>query len=843
MPADQPEQQHGFAQQQAAPSSKAPLEMSTVVWSVTKAALLGTVLGIIGLLPVAAAAYAAWLHCPKLLAAAALAAEACFALYYFFVITKQLNAIPDQHNPPADYDPQQLVASFLKHMARVDDIQGYLSQWFLDAPYDSIRHDNVKELVAFALFFKTPQQVQEQGLMAQLDVLLAQLSAMHDLQLPPGYNPDVKFMSHLWGETPHMYRPLFFYIAMEIIELLCWGILACCGFKRYSMLGCTYYTWGLPEPTQQQQQQQRQQGTGKEQQQPQGCAQQQLQNMPDGQQVDGKSQRQQSRPDQWKQRPSGSCSGSAPPAAARVPLLVLHGVGAGLLPYLGVVLNLTAAGQPMVLPVWKQVSMRLMRHIPTVDDSVGVVLAALQRHGLGSVAVLGHSYGSLVAARLVRVAPQAVRSLAVVDPVCFAMHMPNLVKYFLYSAHVSGNWVADAFIALLRSEIHCARNFTRNFFWATINLFDEHLPEHTLVVLSGTDLLCPTAYVRQWLEGHTSATVLYHATASHGAGLLLHLPWQCTILNSVLRVIGQAGDAGGAADAAAVAETAAAGPDRAAVVSAGHGPAAGAVGGEDAAYADALCCVAAADARVFAEAGCCSDDEAGMSEDGVGEGGGRGILAGGSCRLESSLRSSTGPASASDSNADSDERSSASDLEDTNACDVADLGSSGGRRHGPSKPRAAGVHGGAAAGTGDAGGGGGGGDRSSREGDGLWGLGGSFTSGPDQAVDLELLKEAASGLAASTIHVAAMSAGSLASALQGSASSPQQLQRAAQQDPRQRQGPEQALLDLRQRQQGRGRQGLVRRAQSCGADAVRDELWQRDGSSGTRSAEQPLPSH
>jgi hypothetical protein len=38
------------------------------------------------------------------------------------------------------------------------------------------------------------------------------------------------------GDTPHMYRPLFFYVVMEIIELLCWAILACCGFKRYSIL-------------------------------------------------------------------------------------------------------------------------------------------------------------------------------------------------------------------------------------------------------------------------------------------------------------------------------------------------------------------------------------------------------------------------------------------------------------------------------------------------------------------------------------------------------------------------------------------------------------------------------
>jgi pimeloyl-ACP methyl ester carboxylesterase len=58
-----------------------------------------------------------------------------------------------------------------------------------------------------------------------------------------------------------------------------------------------------------------------------------------------------------------------------------------------------------------------MQTIPTVDDSVGVVLAALQRHGIASSAVLGHSYGSLVAARLVRVAPQVVHTLAVVDPV------------------------------------------------------------------------------------------------------------------------------------------------------------------------------------------------------------------------------------------------------------------------------------------------------------------------------------------------------------------------------------------------------------------------------------------
>jgi hypothetical protein len=54
--------------------------------------------------------------------------------------------------------------------------------------------------------------------------------------LQPAPNHAVAAAAAAAGETPHMYRPLFFYVVMEVIELLCWAILACCGFKRYSIL-------------------------------------------------------------------------------------------------------------------------------------------------------------------------------------------------------------------------------------------------------------------------------------------------------------------------------------------------------------------------------------------------------------------------------------------------------------------------------------------------------------------------------------------------------------------------------------------------------------------------------
>jgi hypothetical protein len=42
---------------------------------------------------------------------------------------------------------------------------------------------------------------------------------------------------------------------------------------------------------------------------------------------------------------------------------------------------------------------------------------------------------------------------------------------------------------------------------AGINLWDEHIPERTLVVLGGKDLLSPVAHVDRWLREHTHAQV------------------------------------------------------------------------------------------------------------------------------------------------------------------------------------------------------------------------------------------------------------------------------------------------------------------------------------------------
>jgi hypothetical protein len=247
--------------------------------------------------------------------------------------------------------------------------------------------------------------MQDAGLMPELEAFLDDIEAVAGINLPPGYNPDLKFMRHLWDDVPHVYRPLVFYFVMELLEVLCHISLRATGFTKHTIRGIDYYTSNLP-PQQATKQQHEANGPGSlphgslqtQEQQPVAMAaqasstwqreakalkrkavssglsgvsmQQQLQaESKEQQQGQSAMQEQQHTPplQQEEQRNSrgtsrqGSVGVTSSDSAAPtgLPLVFMHGVGAGLLPYLGVVFALAALKRPMLLPVSKHVSMRL----------------------------------------------------------------------------------------------------------------------------------------------------------------------------------------------------------------------------------------------------------------------------------------------------------------------------------------------------------------------------------------------------------------------------------------------------------------------------------------------------
>lgn len=71
--------------------------------------------------------------------------------------------------------------------------------------------------------------------------------------------------------------------------------------------------------------------------------------------------------------------------------------------------------------------------IPSIDGLASSLSAALQHHKLPPTLLVAHSYGTLVAGRLLRLRPGAVASVLFADPVCFGMFMPRLLHGFIYA--------------------------------------------------------------------------------------------------------------------------------------------------------------------------------------------------------------------------------------------------------------------------------------------------------------------------------------------------------------------------------------------------------------------------
>ncbi|KXZ44741.1 hypothetical protein GPECTOR_63g66 [Gonium pectorale] len=156
---------------------------------------------------------------------------------------------------------------------------------------------------------------------------------------------------------------------------------------------------------------------------------------------------------EWTPRRAKSAAAAAananteaePDSLPEPPLVFLHGIGLGLTPYLRLLGRLVVAsrGQRAVYAVqYKHVSMRLTANIPAPHEVAADVAVFLAARGVRSVSLLAHSYGTLVASALTKLAAAspaapAIARLTLVDPVCFAMFLPHLVRNTIYQQPVA----------------------------------------------------------------------------------------------------------------------------------------------------------------------------------------------------------------------------------------------------------------------------------------------------------------------------------------------------------------------------------------------------------------------
>lgn len=233
--------------------------------------------------------------------------------------------------------------------------------------------------------------------------------------------------------------------------------------------------------------------------------------------------------------------------ASELPIVFCHGLGIGNLLYITFIQELVrrAPSRRVLLVELPHISMRPVEVQASPKELVTCILDMLAAHNcMGGVHFVGHSFGSVVLAWVVRQAPSVCCLLTFMDPVCFLLCKHDVAYNFLYADDKNPEQaMMHWFVA---RELYIAHTLSRRFWWHDNILFPEQLPCPTAVVLSGADFIVPSHAVRQHLssfesrrrrqeaDGHAPVRVVWLEGVGH-AGFLMDPETQAAMVQLITR--------------------------------------------------------------------------------------------------------------------------------------------------------------------------------------------------------------------------------------------------------------------------------------------------------------------
>eukprot|EP00210_Caulerpa_lentillifera_P006166 g5891.t1 len=377
------------------------------------------------------------------------------------------------------------------------DVEAYVSLWFRGAAFSDVKRENMLDLLAYGFWYKSRKEMNEAGMEKVPEEMLSQFENQLGVKFQDGYNSKIAFMAHLWEDLNAVYRPLGFYILTELSGVLCGNILVAQGFQR-KPLGKHYCQYTFPGAS---------------------------------------SFRKQTTFDSRRVPRRLSVTGKALPESK--PIVFLHGVGLGVLPYLDFIASLVCTGHSLVVIEYRHVAMRLCTEVPSCQEVAATVITAMNTLDISDACFVAHSYGTFILSRIVKAYPERVHSCCFLDPVCLGMFMPQLLSMFVYQPARTDsivNYIRDGVRLCVSRELGISTSMARRFAWTEVNLWPDDLPPNrSLVVFSGRDVLVPSGPVIDILSksaNKNEVKLMLHEELSHGEFMILS-DWKIKIVNEI----------------------------------------------------------------------------------------------------------------------------------------------------------------------------------------------------------------------------------------------------------------------------------------------------------------------
>lgn len=298
-----------------------------------------------------------------------------------------------------------------------------------------VGHDEFTELIAWAFFYKKPEDLDNEE-QVWINFARGKIAAdFHIKEMRPG-RTGASTVRHTLDDVKAIHRPLIFYMGIQLLYWLHGFILRARGFRRGYHKGLWYW-YRLQKP----------------------------QNQSD----------------------IGIQQGMELVQEDEEPLVFFHGIGLGLFLYLPLLFRLRVREQILFEMPW--IAMDPFAKILSSTEYARLVKETLELHKVPRCVALGHSFGSLPIAWLIRQHPGQISRCILVDPVAIFLNLPDVCVNFLYKQPKT---LPGKLMRLFGArEFGIAKTLMRHFFWTDNVLFPEMLPPGSSVILGEKDRILP----------------------------------------------------------------------------------------------------------------------------------------------------------------------------------------------------------------------------------------------------------------------------------------------------------------------------------------------------------------
>lgn len=180
------------------------------------------------------------------------------------------------------------------------------------------------------------------------------------------------------------------------------------------------------------------------------------------------------------------------PDSDKSPIVFFHGVYPGWFAYANFITLFGFDNRTLIL--YENDSVKLCSHHFNSETAFELALHVkkiLEKYNIEKITLIGHSWGSFMAGWIVKLLPEIIAHLILLDPVCLTVVLPETTYRILYKPMDS---VKELFlIYFLRGDINLSYTLKRTFAWYNAVLQYEDIPDQiaTTIAISTDDELVP----------------------------------------------------------------------------------------------------------------------------------------------------------------------------------------------------------------------------------------------------------------------------------------------------------------------------------------------------------------